>query len=192
MSEIAPDWDKNAPVALGTIHKVELSQRHGKRRSVKIYIERDSRTYRIKAVDHSRQNKITTTSMGIKCPPEVNSASDALLHFKNYPEKWLRFEGICQRMEDEDYWPGSFNSEHKQQLGAKSFPFKTMGHALRWYCRIDNGQSQGQLKQFGMDCWRLMNMEVDGGSFGQVEAQDINPQMMRSLTARWMDETQSM
>ena len=194
VSTITPGWDKMVPAALGQIHKVVLKERHGKPRSLSIYIDKGSRAYRVKAVDHSRSKSIVTQSIGIQCPDEINDGKEAFNHLsKLHPEKYMLFLSYQERMEDDDWWPGDNNwgkaSKPKVQ---KSYPFETMGHCFRWYCSNDVGQSQTQLINFAPDCWKLLSMSVPGyEKLGYLPAQDLRPQMMVELTKSWIEADRS-
>ena len=94
---IAPNWTKLMAPASGTIHKVDLPPRNGCKRSIAIEVESNNRGFRIRARDYSRDRKIVARSLGINCPRDITSKEDALAFLKQYPEKFMLFQGFSRK-----------------------------------------------------------------------------------------------
>ena len=130
---IAPNWTQLMAPASGTIHKVDLPPRNGCKRSIAIEVESNNRGFRIRARDYSRDRKIVARSLGINCPRDITSKEDALSFLKQYPEKFMLFQGVLEEMQD-GYWMGELRTDHVHRPKiSRTYPFGTLGHALRWH-----------------------------------------------------------
>ena len=156
---IAPHWTKLMAPASGQIHKVELSQRNGKTRSVAIEIESGSRNFRIRARDNSRPRPVVARGLNLSCPRDITSKDEALKYLMNYPEKFVLFEGVVEEMKD-GYWMGELTVDHvKRQTINKTYPFGTLGHALRWYVNSAPKTRKPCTKKMRSDCSRCNGLE---------------------------------
>lgn len=183
---IAPHWTKLMAPASGQIHKVELSQRNGKTRSVAIEIESGSRNFRIRARDNSRPRPVVARGLNLSCPRDITSKDEALKYLMNYPEKFVLFEGVVEEMKD-GYWMGELTVDHvKRQTINKTYPFGTLGHALRWYVNQELG-SENQKALYQKDAFRLLAMQRPGEEiFGHIPAEDLDEEIAGFMTAEWV------
>lgn len=185
---IAPNWTQLMAPASGTIHKVELSPRNGCRRSIAIEVETGNRGFRIRARDYSRERKIVCRSLGINCPKEITSKEDALAFLRKYPEKWILFQGVLEEMES-GYWMGELRQDHeKRPKDSRTYPFGTLGHALRWWMSQENG-SADQKRNYGPSAFKLLAMRGRGGEvYGHMETGDVDEDVAQQMSASWTQD----
>ena len=188
---IAPNWTRIMAPASGQIHKVDLPQRNGKTRSVAIEVESNTRNFRIRARDNSRPRPVVARGLNLRCPADVYDKEGALNFLKQYPEKFVLFEGIVEEMKD-GYWMGELTQDHvKRQTVNKIYPYGTMGHALRWYLSEDIG-SENQKRLYQKEAFKLMAMRPEGHEvFGHIPAEDLNDEIMGLMTKEWVGDGKS-
>ena len=174
--------------ASGQIHKVDLPQRNGKTRSVAIEVESNTRNFRIRARDNSRPRPVVARGLNLRCPADVYDKEGALNFLKQYPEKFVLFEGIVEEMKD-GYWMGELTQDHvKRQTVNKIYPYGTMGHALRWYLNSEMG-SDNQKRLYQKEAFQLMAMRPHGYEiFGHIPAEDLNDEIMGLITREWVGD----
>ena len=172
--------------ASGTIHKVDLPTRNGFKRSIAIEVESNNRGFRIRARDYSRDRKIVARSLGINCPREITSKEDALSFLKQYPEKFMLFQGVLEEMRD-GYWMGELRTDHvNRPRVSKTYPFGTLGHALRWHMQQKAG-SDNQKENYGDSAYRLLAMTGrNKETFGHIACEDLDEDIAQEMSAAWI------
>ena len=183
---IAPNWTQLMAPASGTIHKVDLPTRNGFKRSIAIEVESNNRGFRIRARDYSRDRKIVARSLGINCPREITSKEDALSFLKQYPEKFMLFQGVLEEMRD-GYWMGELRTDHvNRPRVSKTYPFGTLGHALRWHMQQKAG-SDNQKENYGDSAYRLLAMTGrNKETFGHIACEDLDEDIAQEMSAAWI------
>ena len=185
---IAPNWTKMMAPASGTVHKVDLPPRNGKKRSIAIEIEANNRGFRIRARDYSRSRPVVARSLGINCPRDITSKEDALAWLKQYPEKFMLFQGVLEEMQD-GYWMGELRTDHvNRPKVSRTYPFGSLGHALRWHLQQEIG-SDNQKDNFGDAAFKLLAMQSKSGEvFGHIECGDLDEDVAMEMTTAWRKE----
>ena len=186
VEEIAPKWSQLMAPAKGQIYKVNLPPRHGKSRSLALEIESNSRSFRLRARDHSRARPVVARSLDIQCPIEITSKEEALKYLQKFPEKFLLFQGVLEEMEN-GYWMGELNVSHKERKHIhRNYPHGTLGHCLRWYMSEEIG-SDNQRDTFGADAYTLLRMESKNGEFfGHINAEDLDEDIADQMHFEWI------
>ena len=185
---IAPNWTTLMAPAAGVIRKVDLPPRNGRKRSLAIEVESNNRGFRIRARDYSRDRSIVCQSLGINCPRDITSKEDALAFLKQYPEKFMTFQGILEGMQD-GYWMGELRTDHiNRPKVSKTYPFGTLGFALRWHIQQALG-SENQKDTYGDQAFKLLAMRSKNGEvFGHVECSDLDEDIAMQMTQAWIAE----
>ena len=183
---IAPNWTQLMAPASGTIHKVDLPPRNGCKRSIAIEVESNNRGFRIRARDYSRDRKIVARSLGINCPRDITSKEDALSFLKQYPEKFMLFQGVLEEMQD-GYWMGELRTDHVHRPKiSRTYPFGTLGHALRWHMQQKIGSTK-QKKNYGDFAFQLLAMTSRSGEvFGHILCEDLDEDIAQEMSAAWI------
>ena len=212
MKVIAPGYTQHAPASLNTIYRVELKQRNGKNRYCTLYIAKNTRSVYAKYYDGSRgtstKDRRCDKTLGIKLPEDITKPEEALAWVQlNHLEKWLRFEGECNRIEDGNYWPGSAHADHSLRATAayRSYPHGTAGYAWRWYGeQVDNPTilpdgsamnkvgSPTQHRKTLLDCGNVLAVQLKNGeTLGHINAEDLSMDIVSEALQVWMESGRS-
>lgn len=204
MKVIAPGYTTHAPEALATFKRVDLKPHLGKERSANLYMNKNYRTVYAKFYDASRSGtKRCDKSLGVKVPDDIHTAEAALQWFElNHLEKYLQFQADCNRIEDENYWPASPNTDHTKKRDVhRSYPMGTVGYAWRWYEKqaenpdvLPDGTlmkkvgSPDQVDKCRRDVNAALTLKVKGSEeLGHVDAEDLTPEMVNEALSEWME-----
>lgn len=206
MKVIAPGYTQHAPASLNTIYRVELKPRNGKNRYCSLYVAKNVRSIYAKYYDGSRaaKDRRCDKTLGVKLPEDITKAEEALAWVQlNHLEKWLRFEGECNRIEDGNYWPASAHADHSLRATAayRSYPHGTAGYAWRWYGeQVDNPTilpdgnelnkvgSPTQHKVTLLDCGNVLAIQLrNGDTLGHIDAEDLSVDIVSEALQVWME-----
>ena len=210
MPTIAPGYTQRAPATLNTIFRVDLKPRNGKNRYCTLYVAKGVRSIYAKYVDGSRPSKQRRCdkTLGVKLPDAIGTADEALAWLQqNHLEKWLRFEGEWNRIEEGNYWPASAHANHEQAIPAlhRSYPHGTVGFAWRWYGeQVDNPTllpdgselakvgSAEQHRVTALDCSHVLVLKLRNGEIlGHINAEDLSIDLVNQALQVWMDSGRS-
>ena len=187
-------WNESMAPAAGTILKYELQPRNGRPRSIALEIEKNTRHYRIRARDYSRDKNIISKSLGLKCPSNCYSTDEAVSHLREHPEIWMFFEGWKETME-----AGNWPKELRQKVvsrgvnaAARAFPHGSLGDMLRWYLKSPLG-SEGQKQQFASNAREVLTLKRDRyEAFAHLDASDLSVSHVSEMLRQWQAEGKSM
>lgn len=186
-------WNHDMAPAAGTILKYELEPRNGRPRSIALEIEKNSRHYRLRARDYSRQRHIITKSLGLKCPTDCYSTEEAVSHLRQHPEVWMLFEGVKDTMEAGN-WPKELRQKVVSQgvsSAKRAFPHGSLGDMLRWYLKSDLG-SDGQKNQFANNAREVLTLSMDRyEAFAHLDASDLSVSHVNEMLRQWQAEGKS-
>ena len=206
MKVIAPGYTQHAPASLNTIYRVELKPRNGKNRYCSLYVAKNVRSIYAKYYDGSRaaKDRRCDKTLGIKLPEDITKPEEALAWLQlNHLEKWLRFEGECNRIEDGNYWPASAHADHSLRSAAayRSYPHGTAGFAWRWYGeQVENPTilpDGNELHRVGspeqhrvtlLDCGNVLAVQLrNGDTLGHIDAEDLSVDIVSEALQVWME-----
>lgn len=188
-------WELLMAPASGTLIKYDLPPRLGKGRSIALEVEKNSRSYRIRVRDYSRDKPVVAKTLALKCPIELGSKQEALNHIKNYPEVWLTFLGIKEELEAGN-WPGELRQGASVAKGKKAasrvFPHGSLGHVVRWYLSRSGVGSDTQKLQFADYAREIITTpDQRGEAYGHIDVSDLTISHVEAIHIEWMKKERS-
>lgn len=181
-------WQSLMAPATGTLIKYDLPLRLGRKRSIALEVEKNSRFYRIRARDYSRDQPVAAKSLGLKCPLEVRSSEEAIAYIQNHPEIWLFFLAMKEEMEA-GVWPNELrqkNAAAGKKAASRVFPHGSVGHVLRWYLGRKGVGSDDQKQQFADIAREIITIaDKRGEAYGHIDVSDLTITHVEDMHTSW-------
>lgn len=180
--------------ASGQVLKHTFPPRNGRPRSLALEIEKNTRKYRLRAKDYSRDTPTIAKSLGIKCPTDVYTEEAAVTFLKEHPEAWLYFQGVKDEMEA-GHWPKELRQTKKSEgieASKRHFPYGSLGNSLNWYLRNKDVGAIGQKNQFGNYAREILILTMDRHeAYGHMDTSDLMTKDVSDMLIKWQDSGRS-